>query len=76
MHYALCTLHFSPAILTRMNTATRWTLGLLGLLVLLVSPWAWQANPAWLFIIVPALAVWAFWLMLEYLRWAKSLGKK
>ncbi len=51
-------------------------LGLLGLLLLMVSPLLWRVNPYLLWVICPLLAVWAFWLMLEYLRWAKTLGKK
>jgi hypothetical protein len=59
-----------------MNPAMKWILGVLGLLLLMASPYVWKANPVVLWVIIPLLCVWAFWLMMEYLRWAKSLGKK
>jgi hypothetical protein len=60
-----------------MNVALRWFLGILGLLLLAVTPYLWLYGwhgLAW--IAIPLLAVWAVWLMTEYLKWAKTLGKK
>jgi MFS superfamily sulfate permease-like transporter len=63
-------------IFTEMNPALKWILGLLGLALLMASPYVWKASPILLWLIIPLLGAWAFWLMMEYLRWAKTLGKK
>jgi hypothetical protein len=59
-----------------MKNGLRWIAGVLGLLLFGVSPYLWFVNPNLLWITCPLVCIWAFWLMLEYLRWAKTLGKK
>jgi len=59
-----------------MNSALRWFFGVLGIALVAVTPYLWFVNPALLWIACPLLAAWAFWLMLEYLRWAETLRKK
>jgi hypothetical protein len=78
-HHALTATFARPrpsVIFTEMNPALKWILGLLGLALLMASPYVWKANPILLWLIIPLLGAWAFWLMMEYLRWAKTLGKK
>ena len=47
-----------------------------GLPVAAVTPflWWWSVPLMWLAIV--ALAAWAVWLTLEYLRWARTLGRR
>jgi sterol desaturase/sphingolipid hydroxylase (fatty acid hydroxylase superfamily) len=59
-----------------MNSAVKWVFGLLGTLLLMVTPYLWSASRLVFGIAIFLLCVWAFWLMMEYLRWAKTLGKK
>jgi hypothetical protein len=59
-----------------MNNALRWTLGGMGLLLVAVTPYLWFVNKSLLWIACPLLIAWAVWLMLEYLKWARGLGKK
>ena len=63
-------------IFTPMNPALKWILGVLGLMLMMASPYVWKLDPILLWLIIPLLCAWALWLMLEYLRWTKSLGKK
>jgi hypothetical protein len=53
----------------------RIAIALLGLLLIGILPWAWQFH-AWLgvLLLIPIIP-WCIWLMFEYLRWAKGLGK-
>ncbi len=57
----------------RLTPAWRWTLGLLGVLVLAVSPWLWWVAPDLLWVVGPVAGVWAVWLVVLYLDWARSL---
>ena len=59
-----------------MNPSLKWTLGLLGLILIAGTPYLWFVRAELLWIACPLIGIWAFWLMLEYLRWAKTLGKK
>jgi hypothetical protein len=59
-----------------MNSAVKWAFGLLGTLLLMVTPSLWSESHLLFGIAIFLLCVWAFWLMMEYLRWAKTLGKK
>jgi hypothetical protein len=59
-----------------MNKGFRLALGILGLMLVAGSPYLWFVKPELLWITCPLILIWAFWLMIEYLRWAKTLGKK
>jgi hypothetical protein len=59
-----------------MNKALRWVFGIMGLVLVGVTPHLWFINPDLLWIAIPLLCMWAFWLMLEYLSWAKTMGRK
>ena len=60
-----------------MNKGVKLVLGIMGLILLAITPYFWFGNRGLLWIAIPLLCVWAFWLMLEYLNWAKTLsGKK
>jgi hypothetical protein len=60
-----------------MNSALRWSLGGLGLVLLAVAPYLWlYGRTGLLWLACPLIIAWAVWLMLEYLKWAKTLGKK
>ncbi len=60
---------------TLMPDALKWVIGLLGAILLAVTPYFWWINPTLLWVAIPLLCAWSAWLMLEYLRWARSLGK-
>jgi hypothetical protein len=47
----------------------------LGLVVLTVSPWLWQASPRWFWLVGPLLLGWMVWLVIEYLKWSQRWGK-
>ena len=53
----------------------RIAIALLGLILIGALPWIWQIHP-WLgaLLLVPILP-WCVWLMFEYLKWARRLGK-
>jgi hypothetical protein len=59
-----------------MGNAVKWTLGAMGLLLAGVTPYLWFYKPALLLVACPLVLIWAIWLMIEYLQWAKTLGKK
>jgi hypothetical protein len=59
-----------------MVNAVKWAIGAAGLLLFGATPYLWFYKPALLFVACPLVLVWAVWLMLEYLQWAKTLGKK
>jgi hypothetical protein len=59
-----------------MPNAVKLVLGLAGLLLAGSTSFMFLYKPALLIIAVPLVLVWAVWLMVEYLRWAKTLGKK
>jgi hypothetical protein len=59
-----------------MNNGVKVALGLLGMLLVAITPYLWFVKPMLLWIACPLICIWAFWLMMEYLRWAKTLGKK
>lgn len=60
-----------------MYNSIRWFLGVLGLVLVGITPYLWLYKHTELLLLsIPLILIWAFWLMLEYLRWAKSLGKK
>jgi hypothetical protein len=63
-------------IVLGMNNVLKVVLGILGLILLAITPYFWFVNPTLLWIACPLLCVWAFWLMMEYLRWARSLSNK
>jgi hypothetical protein len=63
-------------IFMRINSAMRWVMGVMGFALLGVSPYLWQIDLNFLWLIVPMLGAWAFWLVTEYLRWAEQLGRK
>jgi uncharacterized RDD family membrane protein YckC len=50
-------------------------IGVIGVGLLGVSPYLWQINLNFLWLIVPMLGAWAIWLVIEYLRWAETLSK-
>jgi hypothetical protein len=50
-------------------------ISLLLLAALTAGPWLWQLSPAWVALLVPVAGVWAIWLVVEYLRWARGLGR-
>jgi hypothetical protein len=58
-----------------MPTALKWVLGILGALLIAVTPYFWWINPGLLWVCIPLIGIWSAWLMMEYLRWARTLGK-
>jgi hypothetical protein len=58
-----------------MPNTVKWILGAAGLLLGGSTSFMFIYKPALLIIAVPLVIVWAVWLMFEYLRWAKTLGK-
>jgi hypothetical protein len=60
----------------RMHSALRWMIGVIGVGLLAVSPYLWQINLNFLWLIVPMLGAWGIWLVIEYLRWAETLSRK
>jgi hypothetical protein len=52
------------------------TLGIAGALLIAVTPYFWFSNADLLWIAIPLICVWSAWLMFEYLRWARALGKR
>ena len=61
---------------TRLTPAQRWVLGLVGLLVLVASPWLWWVDPNLLWVAGAVVAAWAVWLVVRYLDWARSLRQR
>jgi hypothetical protein len=59
-----------------MNNVLKVALGVLGLILLAFTPYFWFGHAKLLWIACPLLCAWAFWLVWEYLDWAKKLGKK
>jgi hypothetical protein len=59
-----------------MNTALKWVFGILGTLLLAASPYLWNVSTLLFALAVILVCIWAFWLMMEYLRWARTLGRK
>ncbi len=54
----------------------RWICGLAGAVLIAVTPYLWldgRQNLLW--ITIPLILIWCVWLVLEYLRWARKLGK-
>jgi hypothetical protein len=47
-----------------------------GLPLIAVAPWLWMSGPRLLLAVVPLIAIWAVWLVIEYLRWARTLGRR
>ena len=66
----------SGKMFMRMHSALRSMIGVIGLGLLGVSPYLWQINLNFLWLIVPMLGAWAIWLVNEYLRWAETLSRK
>jgi hypothetical protein len=62
--------------LTGMKGVLKWVFGILGALVLAAAPYLLHVSMSLFWLAVLIVCAWAFWLMLEYLRWAKSLGRK
>jgi hypothetical protein len=60
----------------RMNSSLRLMIGVIGVGLLAVSPYLWQINLKFLWLIIPMLGAWAIWLVIEYLRWADALSRK
>jgi hypothetical protein len=60
----------------RMNSSLRLMIGVIGVGLLAVSPYLWQINLKFLWLIIPMLGAWAIWLVIEYLRWADTLSRK
>lgn len=58
-----------------MPNAVKWIVGAAGLLLAGSTSFMFIYKPVLLIIAVPLVIVWAVWLMFEYLRWAKTLGK-
>lgn len=50
-------------------------ISLLCLALVTASPWLWQANPLWVAVLMPVVAVWSIWLVVVYLKWARGLGR-
>lgn len=48
---------------------------LLLLAALTASPWLWAISPWWIALLLPLVAAWSVWLVVEYLRWARQLSK-
>ncbi len=63
-------------MIMQMTFALRWVIAVMGLALLGASPYLWQIDLNFLWLIVPILGAWAFWLVVEYLRWAETLGRK
>jgi purine-cytosine permease-like protein len=63
-------------IFMRMHSTRRWMIGLIGLGLLAVSPYLWQININFLWLILPMLGAWAIWLVIEYLRWTETLSRR
>jgi hypothetical protein len=60
-----------------MNNALRWAVATAGLLLVLAAPYLWlYGHASLLWIVCPLIVAWAVWLMTEYLKWARTLGKK
>jgi hypothetical protein len=55
----------------------RWKVVIAGLGVILVAllPWIWEVHPVVAYLLLLPVLVWAVWLMVEYLQWARRLGK-
>jgi hypothetical protein len=58
-----------------MKVAWRAGIAVAGVVLLGVLPWIWQEEPVVAYLLLLPLAVWAVWLMVEYLRWARRLGR-
>ena len=59
-----------------MANGLRWAVGVAGLPLIAVTPYLWWWAPHLLWVAVAAVVAWAVWLTLEYLRWARTLGKR
>jgi hypothetical protein len=59
-----------------MNSAMKWAFGLLGAVAVAAAPFVLHVSVILFVLCVLIVCVWAFWLMLEYLRWAKTLRRK
>jgi hypothetical protein len=58
-----------------MNTPIRVAIAFSGLVLLGLLPWIWQAYPILAYILLIPIPIWAIWLMVMYLRWARRLGR-
>jgi hypothetical protein len=58
-----------------MDKRLKWVLGLAGLPLIAVTPFLWWWAPLLLWLACPLVLAWALWLVVEYLRWADTLGK-
>ena len=59
-----------------MTPALRWMFGVLGLLVLAISPWLWWVAPGLLWVAVPGVGAWGIWLVSLYLTWGRTLRQR
>ena len=51
-------------------------LAVAGLPLVGVTPYLWWWAPGLLFVACPLVMAWAVWLVVEYLRWARTLGRR
>jgi hypothetical protein len=59
-----------------MDKRLKWVLAIAGLPLIGVTPFLWSWVPGLLWLACPLILVWAFWLVIEYLTWARTLGKR
>lgn len=52
-----------------------WFLFVGGGVLIAVTPWLWWIAPTLLWVACPLVAVWSVWLVVQYLAWARTLGK-
>ena len=58
-----------------MNDRLKVVIAVAGVILLGLLPWIWEFNAVVAYVLLLPLAVWTVWLMVEYLRWARRLGK-
>jgi hypothetical protein len=46
-----------------------------GFALLVTAPFVVLKRPVWLFLYIPILAPWSVWLLNEYWRWVRNLGR-
>ena len=58
-----------------MNDRLKVVIAVAGVILLGLLPWIWEMYPIVAYLMVVPISLWAVWLMVEYLRWARRLGK-
>ncbi len=59
-----------------MDIGLRWLIAIAGLPLAAVTPLLWWWAPGLLFLACPVVLAWGLFLVVQYLTWARTLGKR